>query len=139
MLITMLIFYFVTSRDSGVKIGNFLLMEIHNGVYYLFENDGKSVLKKGILHYYRDKNYYILYGIDVELCDKDSIYFILKDQRIYLIIDDKKNDIFIFNDINDFHKYAQKINIKIKDTDYIDNFLKKNPNNIDLAKKDGCI
>lgn len=139
MLMIVLMFCYANIGSGKKNIGNFLLIEIHDGIHYLFEADEVTIVSKGILHHYQHKNYYVLYGIDAILCDKKSIYFVLKDKRNYLIIDGRTNKMFMFYDINKFREYAEKIDVKIKDIDYIDNYLRGHPNNISLAKRDDCV
>lgn len=139
LFIKILIFYYLYTENNEKMIGNFYLSEIHNGIYYLYEKDSKSVIKKGIIYNYNYNNHYVLYGIDVKLCDKDSIYFIINNKRYYYVIDKKSNKLVEFDDIDKFYEYANINKIKIKNIDFVDEYIEKTPNNIDLGKKDDCI
>lgn len=150
LLILTLFFYFVFNlfyyKEDKIYLGKYYLQSFYQeNMYFLYKkyeaNNFDVPLYDGIVDMQETENYYVLYGFDVKLCDKDSIYYIWNNKKIYYILNKRTEHIEVIDNYYDFKNFKKLNKLDIKDSVYpkkvLENFaLEKN---LERAKRDGCI
>lgn len=110
--------------------------------YFLHSRQSKehqSMPPVGIIDYYKTKDYYILHGLSIKLCDKQGLYYLWHADKYYYVINRHSDGLDILKGDQAFEIFSNTHNLELKSFSIPEAFVEKIRRSHVNAGKDGCL